>query len=152
MKIDLKDTDRLLVLFQNGTGLQRFVNERLPFVRSDEARRSSSQIDKHVDGFFYNEDPCQSMNISSLCFKSFTGSYGSSAVFSDLVGFDLDLLKTYFLKYLNNHKDDIFRDMGEMMIADAKEIKARALIEIGKLQKNIEKIFPEIKDEKDNVQ
>lgn len=152
MKIDLKDTDRLLVLFQNGKGLQTFVNERLPFVRSDEARRSSSRIDKHEDGFFYNEDPCQSMNIRSLCYKSFTGTYGSSSTYSDLSSFDTDLLKTYFLKYLNKHKDNILREMGEMMIADAKKIKAQALDEIEKLQKNINKIFPEIEDEKDNVQ
>lgn len=152
MKLDMKDTDKLLVLFQNGKGLLNFVNEKLPFLRSPKSRDASSQIDKHNDGFFYNEDACQSMNIRQLCFKSFSGSFGSSSVYSDIAGLDMDLMKTYFLKYLNKHKDNILREMGEMMINDAKEIKSQALQEIDNVRRNIEKIFPEISNEKDNVQ
>lgn len=149
MKLDMKDTESLLSLFQNGKVLLNFVNERLPFLRSPESKRSSSQIDKHEDGFYYNEDPCQSMNIRQLCFKSFSGSFGSSSVYSDISGLDTNLMKTYFLKYLNKHKDDILREMGDMMLSDAKDIKAQALLEIDKVRRNIEKIFPENNNGKD---
>lgn len=152
MKLDMKDTESLLALFQNGKGLLNFVNEKLPYLRNRELRESNSQIDKHEDGFYYNEDPCQSMNIRQLCFKSFSGSFGSSSVYSDIAGLNMDLMKTYFLKYLNKHKDDILREIGDMMISDAKEIKAQALSEIDKIRRNIEKIFPEISDEEDHVQ
>lgn len=149
MKLDMKDTESLLALFKNGKGLLNFVNEKLPYLRNSELRESNSQIDKHEDGFYYNEDPCQSMNIRQLCFRSFSGSYGSSSVYSDISGLDTDFMKKYFLKYLNKHKDDILREMGDMMISDAKEIKSQAILEIDKIRRNIEKIFPENDNEKE---
>ncbi len=149
MKLDMKDTESLLALFKNGKGLLNFVNEKLPYLRDSELRESNSQIDKHEDGFYYNEDPCQSMNIRQLCFKSFSGSYGSCSVYSDISGLDTDFMKKYFLKYLNKHKDDILREMGDMMISDAKEIKSQAILEIDKIRRNIEKIFPENDNEKE---
>lgn len=149
MKLEMKNTDNLLALFQNGKRLLKFVNEKLPYLRNRELRETNSQIDKHEDGFYYNEDPCQSMNIRHLCFKSFSGSYGSSSVYSDISGLDVDLMKSYFLKYLNKHKDDILREMGDMMISDAKDIKVQAFLEIDKVRRNIEKIFPESDNEKE---
>lgn len=146
----MHDTDNLMHLFENGKSLLKFVDKKLPFVRSREARDSESRIDKHNDGFSYNEDACQSMNISRLCYKSFTGSFGSSDVYSDIASIDKELMKKYFLEYLNKHKDDILREMGDMMLADAKNLKSKALAEIDGILQNIQNLFAE-GDEKDNV-
>lgn len=141
MKNLMQETDKLVHLLDNGKRLLKFVNKRLPFVRSCEARESESRIDKHNDGFYYNEDACQSMNINRLCYKSFTGSFGSSDVYSDISAIDPELMKNYFLEYLNKHKDDILREMGDMMIADAKKIQSKALTEIDGIRQRIENIF-----------
>ncbi len=151
MKVDLADTERLVSLYQNGKSLLSFVDERLPYVRNPQSTNSGSDIDKHDDGFFY-EDACQSMNIRGLCYKSFTGSFGCSSTYSDISSIDKELMKKYFMEYLNKHKDDIIRGMAQMMIQDAREMKAKAICEIDRIRRKIDKIFPDNSDEENNVQ
>lgn len=124
----LEKTEKILNLARNGKGLRKFVSETLPGIRKA-MRDGSDRRDKHVDGFYINEEPCQSL-VLRLCYKSFTGSYGDSSVYSDIASFDMSLWKVYLLKYLNAHKDAILLEMADMMVSDAKEQRDVAIDEI----------------------
>lgn len=52
-------------------------------------------------------------------------------------------MKEYFMRYLNNHKDEILLEMAEMMIEEANKNKGKALEEIEKMRENILSILGE---------
>ena len=47
----------------------------------------------------------------------------------------------YFLKYLNKHTSEIFNEMADMMIADAKVRQGEAIEELNSLKTKMEKII-----------
>lgn len=111
-------------LAKTGKELKHFLSETLPKVRNGHGR-----IDKHSDGFGIGDDQIQSMNIK-LNYSSFSGVFGNSSTYSDIAGINADVMRTYFLKYLNKHKDEIIEEMANMMIVDAKKEKDNALREL----------------------
>lgn len=111
-------------LAKTGKELKHFLSEILPKVRNKHDR-----IDKHRDGFEIGDDQIQSMNIR-LNYSSFSGVFGDSSTYSDIAGINADVMRTYFLKYLNKHKDEIIEEMANMMIYDAKNQKEQALKEL----------------------
>lgn len=130
--------DKIKDLTSQSSQLRRFVNEELPEIRRKYEDKSSS-IDKHSDGF------CQGDAIQSFCislsYQSFSGTHGDSSVYSDFRPIDNNLMREYFLKYLNSHTKEIFNEMSEMMMTDAKEMRDMAISEIGEIKRNIEKSF-----------
>lgn len=104
-------------LITTGRKLKKFIKETLPKIREEFQSHSNSGIDKHTDGFGRRES-IQSMNISNLCYSSFSGSYGSGDTYSDIANMDTDLMQEYFIKYLNRHKDEIMEGVADLMIND----------------------------------
>lgn len=138
----LEKTEKILSLARNGKGLRKFVSETLPEIRKA-IRDRSDRRDKHEDGFFVNEDPCQSL-VLRLCYKSFTGSFGDSSVYSDIASFDMNLWKAYLLRYLNAHKDAILLEMADMMVADAKEQRDVAIDEIESMKASLKILLDDL--------
>ena len=132
---ELEKTKKILNLARNGKGLRKFVSETLPEIRKA-MRDRSDRRDKHEDGFYINEEPCQSL-VFRLCYKSFTGTYGDSSVYSDIGKFDMDLWKQYLVKYLNAHKDAILLEMADMMVSDAKKQRDVAIDEIESMKASL---------------
>lgn len=138
----LEKTEKILNLARNGKGLRKFVSETLPEIR-EAMRDRSDRRDKHEDGFYVNEDPCQSL-VFRLCYKSFTGSFGDSSVYSDIGKFDMNLWKVYLLKYLNAHKDAILLEMADMMLSDAKKQKEIAIDEMESMKASLTALLTDI--------
>lgn len=106
--------------------LKKFINVKLPQIIDDYKNRRN-KIDKHRDGF--NEgDAIQSFYIR-LSYQSFTGTYGDSSVYSDFIP-NNEVMSKYFLVYLNRHTKEIFNEMAEMMLEDARSKRAEALKEL----------------------
>lgn len=135
MKNSLENTDRILNLARNGKRLRKFVTEKLPRIR-EELYDRNSKTDKHDDGFSKNESPCQSMTLN-LCYKSFTGSFGSSSTYSDIADMDTGLMAAYLVKWLNAHKDEVWLEIADMMIADAKKQRDVAVDEIESMKASL---------------
>ena len=83
------------------------------------------------------------MNISNLCYFSFSGSYGSVDTYSDIANMDTDLMQEYFIKYLNRHKDEIMEGVADLMINDAKSGQEDAIKEIDEYKKSLLKLLEE---------
>lgn len=143
MKDDLKKTEDIIRIWTNGKRLYEFVTKRLPQIRNEKLD-PRSPIDKHSDGFSCSES-IQSMNIRDLSYSSFTGSYGNSSTYSDLP-VDGKMMKDYFLRYLNRHKDEILREMAIDMMDDAENMKRDALQELEVLKNKIENLQHESMD------
>lgn len=135
MKSQLEKTNEILKLARSGLRLKRFVTKRLPELRNSVRDRGNS-IDKHEDRFCSNEDPCQSLSFR-LCYKSFSGSFGSSDVYSDIADIDKKLMEKYLVRLLNEHKDEILIAMADMMVADAKEQRDIAVDEIESMKASL---------------
>lgn len=132
----LKETKELLA---TGKQLKTFIKDKLPKIR-EESTISGYGIDKHNDGFC-TEENIQSMNIRYLSFYSFSGSYGSSETYSDISNLNFDLMKEYFIKYLNNHKDEILIGVADLMINAAKKNKEEAIRELEEHKKELLDLF-----------
>lgn len=132
----LKETKELLV---TGKQLKTFIKDKLPKIR-EESTISGYGIDKHNDGFC-TEENIQSMNIRYLSFYSFSGSHGSSETYSDISNLNFDLMKEYFIKYLNNHKDEILIGVADLMINAAKKNKEEAIRELEEHKKELLDLF-----------
>lgn len=132
----LKATKELLA---TGKQLKTFIKDKLPKIR-EESTISGYGIDKHNDGFC-TEENIQSMNIRYLSFYSFSGSYGSSETYSDISNLNFDLMKEYFIKYLNNHKDEILIGVADLMINAAKKNKEEAIRELEEHKKELLDLF-----------
>lgn len=129
-------------LITTGRKLKKFIKETLPKIREEFQSHSNSGIDKHTDGFGRRES-IQSMNISNLCYFSFSGSYGSGDTYSDITNMDTDLMQEYFIKYLNRHKDEIMEGVADLMINDAKSGQEDAIKEIDEYKKSLLKLLEE---------
>ncbi|MCE8825902.1 hypothetical protein K0F25_07670, partial [Bacteroides fragilis] len=105
--------EELSKLIITGRKLKKFIKETLPKIRKEFESHSKNGIDKHTDGFGRRES-IQSMNISNLCYSSFSGSYGSGDTYSDIANIDTDLMKEYFIRYLNGHKDEIMEGVADL--------------------------------------
>ena len=132
----LEQIDAILKLARNGKGLRDFVTKKLPKIRKAVQQGSRSGYDKHIDGFFRNEDAIQSVNLK-LCYKSFTGSYGDSSTYSDIADLDNGITAEYLAKYLNKHKDEILLEMADMMVSDARQKRDVAIDEIESLKASL---------------
>lgn len=150
MKNQHEKTDEIFNLARNGKGLRKFVTETLPDIRRAvrEPGLGRHKLDKHEDGFFINKDPCQSL-VFRLCYKSFTGSFGDSSVYSDIgkfdmKKFDMNLWKQYLVKYLNAHKDAILLEMADMMLSDAKKQKEIAIDELESMKASLTAMLTDI--------
>lgn len=130
--------DKIKGLAGQSHQLRKFINEKLPEIRRKYEDKATS-IDKHRDGFCQG-DAVQSFCIS-LSYQSFSGTYGDSSVYSDFCPMDNNLMREYFLKYLNSHTKEIFNEMSEMMMKDAKEMRDKAISEIEETKRNIEKLL-----------
>lgn len=132
----LEKTEAILRLARNGRRLRKFVVVELAKIRKAVSGRDKSSWDKHEDGFYLNEEVVQSLNLK-LCYKSFSGSFGCSDVYSDIADIDKDLMKKYLVKWLNNHKDEILLEMADMMVADAKKQRDVAIDEIDSMKASL---------------
>lgn len=141
----LEKTEQILNLARNGKGLRKFVSEKLPEIRTEVrlSGRGRNKIDKHEDGFYLGEDPCQSFMVE-LCYKSFTGSFGDSSVYSDIAKFDVGLWRSYFVKYLNAHKDAILLEIADMMLSDAKVQRDAAIDEIESMKASLTALLTDV--------
>lgn len=106
--------------------LKQFINVELPQIIDDYKNRRN-KIDKHRDGFNKGE-AIQSFYIP-LSYQSFTGTHGDSSVYSDFVP-NNEVMSKYFLAYLNRHTKEIFNEMADMMLEDARSKRAEALKEL----------------------
>lgn len=129
----LKKVEDIIELDKQGRALINFVGTVLPDIKEKLSSRNSS-IDKHNDGWELSTTRCQAFNIRELCYSSFTGLYGSSDTHSDLVGLDSKLFSKYFLQYLNNNKDQILKEVGQLMRKDAAKRRQEALDELAKMK------------------
>ena len=129
-------------LITTGRKLKKFIKETLPKIREEYQRHGNNGIDKHTDGFGRRES-IQSMNISNLCYSSFSDSYGSGDTYSDIANMDTDLMQEYFIKYLNRHKDEIMEGVADLMINDAKSGQEDAIKEIDEYKKSLLKLLEE---------
>lgn len=106
--------------------LKKFINVKLPQIIDDYKNRRN-KIDKHRDGF--NEGNAIQSFYIRLSYQSFTGTYGDSSVYSDFFP-NNEVMSKYFLVYLNRHTKEIFNEMAEMMLEDARSKRAEALKEL----------------------
>lgn len=126
--MNLQEIERLA---KTGKELKYFLSEILP-----KARSGHNRIDKHNDGFGIGCEEIQSMNVR-LHYSSFSGVFGDSSTYSDIAGINEDVMKTYFLRYLNKYKDEIIGEMANMMINDAKKERENGLRELEERKQNL---------------
>lgn len=129
------DHKEIKMLVENGRELKEFIEHKLPQLR-EEVKNSKYGIDKHRDGFSTGAE-IQSLNIKEFCYSSFSGSYGDSSTYSDISGLDMIMLRDYFIKYLNIHKDEIMLGVAELMITEAKNNRTIALKELDDYKANL---------------
>lgn len=130
--MDHKEIKRLV---ENGKELKEFIEHKLPRLR-EEAKKSKYGIAEHHDGFS-TRTKIQSLNIEELCYSSFTKNCGDGVTYSDLSGLDINILRDYFIKYLNIHKDEIMLGVAELMITEAKNNRTIALQELDAYKANL---------------
>lgn len=135
MKIEV--TDGILALANQARSLRDFINDELPKLKA-RYRDEKDRLDKHYDGF-EKGDAIQSFNIK-LSYQSFSGTYGNSSSYSDFCP-DNAIMGKYFLRYLNKHTSEIFNEMADMMIADAKSKQKEAIDELDNLKEKMIKIM-----------
>jgi hypothetical protein len=129
------DHKEIKMLVENGRELKEFIEHKLPQLR-EEVEKSKYGIDKHRDGFSTGAK-IQSLNIEEFCYSSFSGSYGDSSTYSDISGLNMIMLRDYFIKYLNIHKDEIMLGVAELMITEAKNNRTIALKELDDYKANL---------------
>jgi len=135
-----KKVNEIIHLSMEAHRLSDFINKKLPSIKKTYEEHRNG-IDKHRDGFEEDGDAIQSFNIR-LSYKSFTGTYGNSSVYSDFIP-DNSIMRKYFLGYLNKHTEEIFNEMAAAMLKDAKSMKLGALNEIDKIKEQIEQLLSE---------
>ena len=130
-----KKVNEIIHLSMEAHRLSDFINKKLPSIKKT--------YEEHRNGIDFEEDgdAIQSFNIR-LSYKSFTGTYGNSSVYSDFIP-DNSIMRKYFLGYLNKHTEEIFNEMAAAMLEDAKSMKLGALNEIDKIKEQIEQLLSE---------
>jgi len=97
---------------------------------------------KHYDkqGFGFTsltETSWNAFKCPQMAFDAHVGTYGSSSV-SNAWRADQDLVNTYFVKALNQHKQAILDSMAALADADAEELRDGAAKELDALRKLLE--------------
>lgn len=130
--------ERMLNLYKNGKVLKEFIEVQLPTLRNPKIRII------HKDGFVIGSscDTFLNMNVSYMSESSkFTD---STTLLSDIHNINFPLVKEYFIKYLNNHKDEIMTEVANLMIEEAISLKSEVLSEIEQEKKNIQESIQRI--------
>ena len=120
----------ILEKFEKFTNMQNSVDrfERsIGKIRSNRAEASGQNrfgIDKHREGFVrgMSDYGCIPLNIGS--YESFSGSYGSSSVYSDVS--NDDFVSASMFKAINNLKDVILDETLNVMKRETEECKKEA--------------------------
>nr|DAQ63130.1 MAG TPA: hypothetical protein [Caudoviricetes sp.] len=110
--------------------ITEFFNKKLPNIKKQYADPHNS-LDKHYDGFIEG-DAIQSWDMN-VCYRSFSGYNGVSSTYSDFHP-DRKIMTEYFLRYLNEHTDEIFHEIAQMMLEDARKMKADAIKELEEMK------------------
>lgn len=84
------------------------------------------------------------MNINNLSYSSFSGYYGCGDTHSDISYLNHKLMKKYFLKYLNIHKDEIMIGVANLMINEVIDNKEYAFKELEETKNDLINIFKDI--------
>ena len=127
--------------FEEITNLKResdriteFFNKKLPNIKKQHANPHNS-LDKHYDGFIEG-DAVQSWDMR-VCYRSFSGYNGVSSTYSDFHP-NKKIMTEYFLKYLNKHTEEIFDEIAQMMLEDARKMKTDAIKELEGMKEKLE--------------
>lgn len=116
--------------------ITEFFDKKLPGIRKQYADPHNS-LDKHYDGFIEG-DAIQSWDMN-VCYRSFSGYNGVSSTYSDFHP-DKKIMTEYFLKYLNKHTEEIFNEIAQMMLEDARKMKADAIKELEGMKAELESL------------
>lgn len=114
--------------------ITEFFNKKLPNIKKQYADPHNS-LDKHYDGFIEG-DAIQSWDMN-VCYRSFSGYNGVSSTYSDFHP-DRKIMTEYFLKYLNKHTNEIFNEISNMMLEDARKMKTDAIKELEGMKEKLE--------------
>ena len=87
--------------------------------------------------FSFNGDGRFSMFETPISVDAYRGYYGNSSCSSFDLG-DEKILTAAFISYLNSHKWEIIKEMGEKIMQEAIKLKSEALAEIDKLREGID--------------
>ena len=74
-----------------------------------------------------------------VCYRSFSGYNGVSSTYSDFYPNE-KIMTEYFLKYLNKHTNEIFHEIAQMMLEDAKKLKGDAMNELDLMKSELESL------------
>ena len=97
--------------------------ERILKARAESSKPYITEIDKHQDGF--SADPNASgITVKARCFRSVTGYFGSSSVYSDIQS--SPFMEDCLLEAMNCLKDDIISKTLEIMQSKTDALKAEA--------------------------
>lgn len=116
--------------------IAEFFSKKLPDIRKQYADPHNS-LDKHYDGFIEG-DAIQSWDMK-VCYRSFSGYNGVSSTYSDFHP-NKKTMTEYFLKYLNKHTEEIFDEIAQMMLEDAKKLKKDAIHELDLMKSELESL------------
>lgn len=113
-----------------GVRLRRFVNETLPQLRDKEYRQKNGMSD-HLDIFHHQSDDAPGVNLGNIVFTSVSHYKERYSGVSDLPKEIGDVMPQYFMRYLNEHKDEILGEIARKMLEDAEYYKedAKALLD-----------------------
>jgi len=114
--------------------ITEFFDKKLPDIKKQYADPYNS-LDKHYDGFIEG-DAIQSWDMN-VCYRSFSGYNGVSSTYSDFHP-DRKIMTEYFLRYLNEHTDEIFHEIAQMMLEDARKMKTDAIKELEGMKEKLE--------------
>lgn len=130
----LKIFDKIRELKTESNEITKFFNEKLPEIQK-QYFNPREELDKHEDGFIEG-DAIQSWDMK-VCYRSFSGYRSSSSTYSDFCPNE-KIMTEYFLKYLNKHTDEIFNEIAQMMLEDAKKLKNDAMNELDSMKSELE--------------
>lgn len=125
-----------------GVKLRRFVNESLPQLRSEAFLKNNNMTD-HQDGFFPGNNVPQAVNFGNIHFRSLSHFKTGYSAISDLPSDIKEVMPQYFLRYLNEHTDEILLGMSKLMLEDADYFKEDAQALIDAEYKEMKKIVEE---------
>ena len=98
----------------------------------DEKYKSDSHCDKK--GFGFNRDDRFAAFKIAISFDSWAGYYGNSSCGVILGSHNSELMKSAFVKALNQNQKLIFATMEKIMLAEAESLTATAKAELAALQ------------------
>lgn len=119
------DFDRLADLLRSAKGCETFLE-------NFKERSAPGNIDKYDEGFGINSR-CTVFDVQTS-FSAYTGSYGSSSVYTFQNGISPKIGAEYVVKAMNALRKDILAKMAELMRRDATALEGKARAEIEKME------------------